>query len=196
MEILTYFKMQIKHFQQIIYLPRLYGPAATVVATALYHAGSLYFGYSAAVLPLAVFLALASLLGLWSGLICAAWLSLYAWYAIPGDPSRLVQIWFGLFLIAMIVGSETRALRQALAEARAGAEARRMVDSLNGNIVRIEEARAVLLTILEADLLQETTRGRLRSVLHTLNNLQQATKGWQELRDLRAKMDAGKETGQ
>lgn len=187
--ILAHIKMEIKAIQKIVDIPRLYGPLATVTATVIYHLGSLYFGYSIAVFSLAPFLALASVLGLRSGLICAAWLSAYAWYAIPSDPARIIQIWIGLFLIAIIVGSETRALRQALAEAQAGVEARRMVDNLNGNIIRVEEARLSLLSILEANRLDEPTRNRLRSVLHTLNNLALATQGWKELRDLKADIE-------
>jgi len=209
-QILTQVKMKFNFIRKLVAVPRFYGPLLTLIAGALYHAGHLFFGYTVAVFPLAVFLAIASLFGLRSGLVCAAVLSAYAFYAIPDDPSRVVQIWFGSFLMATIIGSETRALRSALAEAkwarveaqeqaaRAEAaleraerneEAARTLGALNGNIFRVRHSRNLILKMLEHHPLDELTREEMRQVLHVLNNLEQATAGWQELAAVKERLD-------
>ena len=182
--------MNVKILANLSDLPRFWGPVATVTCTIIYHLGSIAFGYSPAVMPLVIFLVLGSLSGLRPGLICAVWISGYAVYAID-DLSRVVQIAIGAVSVAFITGWQTRALRQALTEALAGAEARKMVDTLNGNIIRITEARELILDILNHNNLDENTRSRLRSALHTMNNLQFATKGWAELRAIKAELGRG-----
>ena len=84
-------------------------------------------------MPLVVFLALGSLSGLWAGLICAAWITGYAVYAID-DTSRVIQIAFGAVSVALIIGWQTRALRQALVEAQANRVKADIVDNFNGNV--------------------------------------------------------------
>lgn len=193
--ILTQVKMKINLIFRLITFPRFWGPLLTVIFTAVYHSVATWFGFSVAVFPLAGFLALGSLFGVWSGLICAAWITAYAWYAIPGDPARVIQIALGSLVMATIIGSETRALRQALDEAeeseakmKAALEraekneaAAQALEALNGNILRIKNARVTLLKILEEHPLDEKTRDEIRVTLHVLNNLEFATAGWKAL---------------
>ena len=140
MPTLTYLKGKINNLKELVTLPRYWGPVATVAFTVLYHLGSMAFGYSPAVAPLTIFLAIGSITGLRSGLICAAWVSGYAYYAID-DTSRVIQIVIGVFGIAAIVGLQTRALRKAVIEAKAehtradlNQQKADIVDSVNGNV--------------------------------------------------------------
>ena len=191
MSILTKVKEKFKNLSNILGLPRWIGPLITVIAIAVNQAlielG--VFSPQAAWLYLPVAFTAAN--SMRAGLISAALVALYSIWLDPYEIQRTVVVPLSVFALAGLVGLETRALRTALVEARAGVEARRMVDSLNGNITRITEASEQLLDILKKDTLTEKTRGRLRSVLHTLNNLQQATKGWKELAEL--KKDIGQE---
>lgn len=140
MPILANVKEKINALKELVALPRYLGPVATVAFTIVYHLGSLAFGYSPAVMPLAIFLAIGSITGLRSGLICAAWISGYAYYAID-DTSRVIQIIIGVFAIAAIVGLQTRALRKSIGETkteqtRADLNQHKadIVDSFNGNV--------------------------------------------------------------
>lgn len=211
--ILTQVKMKINLIRQLVTFPRFWGPLLTVGFTIVYDLAATWFGFSVAVFPLAGFLALGSLFGLWSGLICAAWITGYAWYAIPGDPARVIQIALGAAVMAVIIGTETRALRQALVEAHAArieaeesaaaeraalerAErneaAAQALEALNGNILRVKNARDLILRMLKQHHLDEPTRDEMRQVLHTLNNLELATAGWQALGKLKSDIDAAR----
>ena len=187
--ILTNIKEKLKTLSQLVSLPRWIGPLITFIAIAVNQAlielG--IFPVQAAWLYLPV--AFAAIGGLRGGIASAGLVALYSIWLDPGSVQRTVVVPLSVVALAGLVGWQTRALRQALGEARAGAEARRMVDSLNGNILRIEESREVILDILKNDRLEEKTRNRLRSVLQTMNNLSLATKGWAELRELRADIE-------
>lgn len=183
--------IHIKNLVKLLMLQRfVIGPLLTLAALTA-HAWAVAAGLlptSAAGLYLLILYA-GFIGGVRSGLISAALLAIYnAAFLGPMTIERGV-VFASYFAAAGLVGWKTRQWREALAEAQAGVEARRMVDNLNGNITRVEEARTVILGILENDRLDEPTRNRLRSVLHTLNNLALATRGWAELRELRADIE-------
>lgn len=212
--------MKFNHLiNKLVGLPRWTGPLAAVAFTALYHAGADAFGYSVTLIWLAIFVAVGALVsGLRGGLIVAVGAIFYGFYVL--DPSRAIQVAYGMPLLAAIIGLWTRALRQALAEARveharaeialaeievkrswaealakklevaleearAGAEAVKTLNTLNGNIMRIKEAKAKIEEVMTLDFLTEGTRAKLGSVVHTLNNLLFATEGWVQLEQLR-----------
>lgn len=130
MSILTYIRKKLKTLYRIFYVPRWIGPIATILFTIVYHLGSIYFGYSIAVMWIICFLVLGSFVGgLRAGLICAVWISLYSFYAIS-DLSRVIQIIIGSIGIAFIVGWQTRRLREFYQTAD---------EVLNGNAVKLQE---------------------------------------------------------
>lgn len=112
--ILTHLRKKLKTlFEKFLDIPRFWGPLITILCTIAYHATIVvYFGLSPAVMPLTVFLVLgASVAGLRAGLLCAAWIGLYALYTIP-DLERVIQIIAGSVAIAAIVGYESRIARR------------------------------------------------------------------------------------
>lgn len=186
---LTKVKEKFKLLTQLISLPKWVGPLMTLIAIALNQQAIQLGLFPPQVAWLYVPVAFSAVGGLRAGLVSAALVALYSIWLDPASIQRSAIVPPSVFALAALVGWQTRALRRALAEARAGEQARRMVDSLNGNIVRIEESRELILDILKNDRLEEKTRSRLRSVMHTMNNLSLATQGWKELRDLRADID-------
>lgn len=188
---------------KLLTIPRFWGPLGTIVFVVVYHAGSVYFGYTISLawvwLPV---IAAAFVGGFRAGLISAIFMCLYAFYAIP-QLDRVVQVVITVPLVAGLVGWQTRLLRRALADAREWAErataaleraeineaAAQALGALNGNILRIRHSRNLLLKTLEQQRLDEMAREEIRQVLHVLNNLEQATAGWQELAKIKGWID-------
>lgn len=187
-------------FKTIFMIQRfIIGPLLTLAALAA-HAAAV----SAGLLPpsaagLYLFVLLAGFIGgIRAGILSAVMLSAYNVFYLPPMNLERWLVLASYFAAAVMIGWKTRQWRAALAEALSehtradkNEDARNIVDTLNGNIVRVVEARELILDILKNNNLDDKTRSRLRSALHTMNNLQQATAGWQELRDLRASIDGG-----
>lgn len=182
---------------KLLDVPKFVGPLATIAFTIVYHLIATYFGFTIAVGWLWVFAVVGAFIGgRRAGLVAAAWAGLYAYYVMPaGDWGLTAQRVVIGFILPIIVGWQTWHLRRALFEsqlARAAAQASleraekneaaaQALGALNGNILRIRHSRNLLLKILEQQRLDEMAREELRAVLHVLNNLEQATAGWQEL---------------
>lgn len=169
-------------------IPRFWGPLATVVFTALYHIGAQYFGYSITAAWLYLFVVFGAFIGgLRAGLVAAVFVAGYSIYAME-DISRVIQVAAAVLLIAGLVGWQRRRLRAEFRRAEDNQGAADFVDNLNGNIERVRITREQLLDILETDLLSEETRLKLREALGVLNNLEQATAGWRQLRELKKEL--------
>lgn len=136
MKSITYLKEKLKNLEHLLHLPRLAGLAATVAFTFIYHLGSIYFGYTASIMALVCIMLISAFVGgLRVALACAAWIGVYAWFIIPNDPTRLAQLWLGLFAIAGIVGWQTRRLRAYYAAAD---------QMFNGNAAKLKDGLAFL----------------------------------------------------
>ena len=190
--ILTYFIQKFKLMAKLINLPKWIGPMLTLIAIAMNQQAIQLGLFPPQVAWLYVPVAFSAVSGLRAGLVSAVLVALYSVWLDPSSIQRIVIVPLSVFALAALVGWQTRALRVALAEARAehlradsNQDARKIVDTLNGNIVRIIEAREMIESILLLDFLTEGTRAKLGAVLHTLRNLQMATKGWQELAEIR-----------
>ena len=93
-------------------IPHFYGPLFTIITTIIYHYLSGIFGYSISGSLLFIVLALGTFAGgQRAGLICAVWTGAYSLFAFPGDPTRVIQITIGGIIIALIIGWQTRKLR-------------------------------------------------------------------------------------
>lgn len=192
--ILTYLKDLVK---MTFYHRFVLGPAITV-AGLLLHGLAVANGIipnSAAGLYL-LFLLSGFIGGLRAGLVSAAILAVYnATFLGPITDERLVVI-MSYFAAASLVGWKTRQWRQAVADALAGWErasaneqAARAMEALNGNVYRIRTARQQLITMLAEHQLDEPTRNDMREVLYVLNNLEQATAGWQALMKVKEELE-------
>lgn len=170
-------------------IPRFWGPLATVMFTAAYHAGAQYFGYSITAAWLYLFVVFGAFIGgLRAGLVAAVFVAAYSAYTVE-DTNRAIQVAIAVLLIAGLVGWQRRRLRAEFRRAEDNQGAADFVDNLNGNIERVRAARGQLLEILEMEPLNEEARLRLREVLGVLNNLEQATAGWRQLNELKARIE-------
>jgi hypothetical protein len=164
---------------------------STVIFTALYHLGARYFGYAITLSWLYLFVVFGAFTGgLRAGLLAAIFVAGYSLYVLD-DTSRSVQVAIAVLLSAVLVGWLRRRLRAEWQRAEDNQAAADLIHGLNGNIERVRGARAQLLDILEAEPLNEGTRLKIRGVLNVLNNLEQATAGWRQLRELKKELDKG-----
>lgn len=180
------------NMSKLLTIPRFWGPLATIVFTALYHAGVIYFGFTVAVGWLWIFAVVGAFVGgRRAGLISAAWAGLYAYYAMPtGNWEFTVQRVVIGFLLAGLVGWQTQNLRRALAEAQAALELARknqakadLVDSANGNIEKLRMALKMLDDLLMGwDVLDDgARRGLIMDIRRHLATLTLLVYGWRKL---------------
>lgn len=215
--ILTHVKGIINMMGRLLTIPRFWGPLLTIVFTGVYHAGVMQGWYEPTLIGVCVFVVAGALVsGLRGGLLAALWGSVYAIYVMLPS-TRLIQVIGGLFIIGAGAGYVTRNLRAALAEARQArfeaeksaevakaalerAErneaAAQALEALNGNILRIRQARETILNTLKNHPLDEDTRTEMRQALHILNNLELATAGWQAYDKLKRKHQQGMTEGE
>lgn len=184
MDILQQVKEKLKNF--VMKKRYLIGPIITAIVLYL-HSLAVQTGlipYSAAGLYL-VFLFVGFTSGLWAAVLSAVFLAFYSLaYLGPITQERIV-VSLSYLIAAGLMGWQTRRQSQEHARADSNQDARQIVDTLNGNIIRIIEAREMVEQVLALDFLTEGTRSKLGLVLHTLRNLQQATQGWQQLAEIR-----------
>lgn len=154
-------------------IPRAWGPLVTVIFTVIYHLLAMFFGFSIAVMPLTVFLAAGTFIGgLRAGLICALWISLYAYLFIP-DSTRVIQIAIGCLGLAIIIGWLRRRERQLENISRA--------ILANGNIQKINEARQIALELKLS--LNGPAKKMVEKIDDKLGNTLAVLEGYKFLRD-------------
>src|SRR3990172_8496678 len=146
----------IKFFDFLLSLPRWVGFAGAILFGLAYHAGSLYFDYSITVSWLWLCLIIGGMVaGIRLALAMAALIFAYALFAIPGEPSRVIQIGIASGLVAILSGGYSGYSRHLLEEARAAwdeaekqreivreiEQAARLLEDVNGNIAKIKKSR-------------------------------------------------------
>lgn len=143
----------LKKMGKLLTVPRFWGPVATVAFTVVYHLAVGYFDLSPTLAWLYLFLVIGAFVGgLRAALVCAAWMGLYAAYALPMEQSRIVQIIVVAVMIAGAVGylrKRERRLQRAM-----------MLIFANGNVQKMREALA-LATDLKLNLRTQTEAGVL-----------------------------------
>lgn len=128
-------------------LPRFYGPALTLIFILFYHGLADRLGWPVNMIWITVFVVYGTFVsGLRGGLLSAGFGVVYALYTLA--PDRALQVAVGLPLIASVIGWQTRAFREALAEANRNRRAANIVDSVNGNIRLNLEAIRILDEVL------------------------------------------------
>ena len=197
----------IKFFDWLNTIPRAAGFAGTCVFLVIYHLGHLFLGYSIAIVWAQLFLIIGGLLaGRRPALLLSAIISAYAWYAIPGDISRVMQIIVASVLIAFITGYyghyQRYVRQQALIAQLAASDARRlaeeneraaeMLEELNGNIAKIKDIRIDLRAIVDAYELPPEVQKNMGEILHLLGNLELAAGGWRALHKIREDVQKAK----
>lgn len=176
------------------------GPLVTLVALALHRVLVQTGWLPVSAAGLSVFVLLAGFVGgLRASLASAAILTIYNVMVLePMTAERWVVIG-SYFVAAGLIGWKSRQWREMLALARENEtvaalakrraevheQAAQAMESLNGNVFRIRTARERLLNVLNIYPLDKSTRTDIREVLHTLNNLEQATAGWRELEKIK-----------
>lgn len=119
--------------EQFRSLPKVYGPALTLLFVVFYHGLAHRLGWPVNAIWIAVAVVYGTFLsGLRGGLASAAIGAAYAFYTLPLDHG--LQVVVGMPIIAFVVGWQTRELRAALAKAIKNQRAADIVDSVNGNI--------------------------------------------------------------
>lgn len=188
--------------------PRYAGPLITFVLILVNQALILSGVFPVQVAWLYLPATFAAMTGLLPGLISAALVAFYSIWLDPTDPQRVFIVPLSILALATGVGLQSRALRASLADAlearealeaaliraHEGEEAVKAMTGLNGNIERILKARDMVLGIVNTAELLPPVRAELGVVLHTLNNLLYAVKGWQEYAELRERLGKEKVT--
>lgn len=197
--ILTFLTNMVK----LLYWPRFIGPLTTVILIAVNQVLIAYGIFPTQVAWLYLPVALSALTGLRAGLVSAMTVAAYSIWLNPADPQRTVIIPLSVLVLAVGIGLQSRSLRRALISERAAwhkaAEnevAAAALGDINGNILRIRHARNIMLKTLENHPLDELTRAELHQALHTLNNLELATAGWQALEKLKAEIERDRKTAE
>jgi len=204
----------IKLFDFLFSIPKWIGFVGAILFALAYHAGSLYFGYSITVSWLWLLLIIAGLVaGLRFSLAMAALIFAYTFFAIPGEPSRVVQVGIASALVAVLVGGYSRYSHHLLEQSRElwiEAELQRdivreiekaaqLLEDANGNIAKVKKARIDVQAVLYNFSFPDNVRTQLNAILHDLGNLELATAGWRGLHKIiedvkDAKLEIGKRT--
>lgn len=167
---------KLENVTRLLDIPRFWGPLATIVFTIIYHYGALTFGYSIAVMPLVLILAFGAFVGgLRAGLICAVWITLYTFYAIPDDLSRVIQIGLGSVGVALVIGWQTRKIRQLYI----------VTDELvNGNVDKAKNSLRIARELIEHwEMYTDTGRlWQVRRFEDALGNLLAGVVGYRHIR--------------
>jgi len=188
--------MMIKFFDFLFTIPKRLGFAGAILFGLAYHAGSLIFGYSITVSWLWLLLIIAGLVaGLRLSLAMAALIFAYTFFAIPGEPSRVVQVGIASALVAVLVGGYSRYSHHLLDQAREAwteaelqrdivreiGEAAKLLQDVNGNIAKIKRTRTDLQAVMHNFSFPDNVRTQLNGIVHDLGNLELATAGWRGL---------------
>lgn len=124
----------LKKMSKLLTIDRFWGPVITVVFTVVYHLTVGYFGVSLTLAWLYLFLVIGAFVGgLRAALVCAAWMGLYAIYALPMEPGRIVQIIVVAVAIAGAVGylrKRERRLQEVMTFIFANGNVQKMRDAL------------------------------------------------------------------
>lgn len=176
--ILTYLRNYIKTLTRLLTIPRFWGPLATIWFTLVYHVIADHFGIFISVGWLWLFMIVGAFIGgLRAAILCAIWISFYAAFLMPADPSLTIQRVIISFAMAVLVGylrRRERNLQQAV-----------MVAFSNGNVAKIRDALAQATTLklnlkTTADTTVETTLEQIES---DLGNTLAVLDGYKFLRD-------------
>lgn len=124
--------------------------------------------------------------GLRSAFISAGLLAAYNLTFLGELTPERLTVAGSYFVMAWLIGSQSRRLRQETVQ-RIQNEA--AASTLDGNIIKVRECRAMLQSILKAHRLDAEAYNDIEAVLHSLNNLAQATEGWRELGRLKGRLD-------
>jgi len=186
----------VKFFDFLLSIPKWIGFAGAILFALIYHAGSLYFGYSITVSWLWVFLIISGLVaGLRLSLALAILICIYAFFAIPGEPSRVVQIGIASVIVALLAGGYSRYARHLLEQSEAAwmeaeiqrnilteiEQAAQLLRDVNGNIAKIKKARIDLQATMYNFSFPDNARTQLNGIVHDLSNLELASDGWRAL---------------
>ena len=186
----------IKLFDFLFSIPKWIGFVSAILFGLAYHAGSLIFGYSITVSWLWILLIIGGLVaGLRLSLAMAALIFAYSFFAIPGEPSRVVQVGIASALVAVLVGGYSRYSHHLLEQAReAWAEAElqrdivreieekaRLREDSNGIIAKVKHIRIGIQSVMYNYVLPDGARTELNVQLHNLDDLELSTTGWRAL---------------
>ena len=186
----------IKFFDFLFTIPKWIGFVGAILFALIYHAGSLYFGYSITVSWLWLLLIIGGLVArLRLSLSLAALIVAYSFFAIPGEPSRVVQVGIASVLVAVLVGGYSRYSHYLLEQARAAwieaelqrdivrgiEQAAQTLEDANGNIAKVKRARTDLQAVLHNFSFPDNVRTQLNGIVQDLGNLELATAGWRGL---------------
>lgn len=160
-------------------------PLITLAAIGIIH---LTPGNTTLALPFSVFAIVSYFGGLRSNLVSALLISAYALYISP-DLWRVAQIGLGAFGLAIGSGWVLRRLRlETLRRIQNDGAA----TTLDGNIGKIQDCRAMIREILKKHQLDAEAYNDIEAVLHELNNLEFATAGWRALGELKTQIEQGR----
>jgi len=186
----------IKFFDFLFTIPKWIGFVGAILFALIYHAGSLYFGYSITVSWLWLLLIIGGLVArLRLSLSLAALIVAYSFFAIPGEPSRVVQVGIASVLVAVLVGGYSRYSHYLLEQARAAwieaelqrdivrgiEQAAQTLEDANGNIAKVKRARTDLQAVMYNFPFPDNVRTQLDAIVQDLGNLELATAGWRGL---------------
>ena len=186
----------IKFFDFLFTIPKWIGFVGAILFALIYHAGSLYFGYSITVSWLWLLLIIGGLVArLRLSLSLAALIVAYSFFAIPGEPSRVVQVGIASVLVAVLVGGYSRYSHYLLEQARAAwieaelqrdivsgiEQAAQALEDANGNIAKVKRARTDLQAVMYNFPFPDNVRTQLDAIVQDLGNLELATAGWRGL---------------
>jgi len=186
----------IKLFDFLFTIPKWLGFVGAILFGLAYHAGSLYFGYSITVSWLWLLLIIGGLVaGMRLSLAMAVLIVAYSFFAIPGEPSRVVQVGIASALVAVLVGGYSRYSHHLLEQARelwieaelqrdivrGIEEAAQTLEDANGNIARVKRARIDLQAIMYNFSFSDNARTQLNAIVQDLGNLELAAAGWRGL---------------
>ena len=153
----------IKLFDFLFAIPRWAGFTGAILFAILYHAGSLYFGFSIAVIWLFIFLIIGGMVsGMRLSLALAILICAYTVFALPGEPGRVIQGAIASILTAVLVGGYSHYSRHLLEQARLSwieaelqrdivrgiEEAAQLLEDANGNIAKVKKIRIDVQAVL------------------------------------------------
>jgi hypothetical protein len=186
----------IKLFDFLFSIPKWFGFVGVILFGLTYHAGSLIFGYSITVSWLWILLIVGGLVaGLRLSLAMAALIVAYSFFAIPGEPSRVIQVGIASALVAVLVGGYSHYSHHLLEQARAAwieaelqrdivmgiEQAAQTLEDANGNIAKVKRARTDLQAVMYNFPFPDNVRTQLSGIVQDLSNLELATAGWRGL---------------
>lgn len=161
----------------------IWGPVATIIITAAYHALLKDFGLSATTAIFFILVVQASFWGGWpAGLLSALWGTGYNFY-VTGDTPRTVQVGIAMFVSVLVLSWQSREIYRQAELARTNQIKADLVDSANGNINRLNDVLKILDDLIMGwDVLSEQSRkGIMEDIRNRLATMILLVAGWHAL---------------